>query len=542
MAESRNSFLSKLAAGVTSDGDISSDAIAPSVTQSLGTSVYDSASLLPIVGNTAGDTAFVKSTSRLYIHSGLGWYNVAVINNTPTVQSILDSDGGNTPFVLSSEGAVTTITITAQDSDGDPLTYNYSADSDFSGLATLSQDANVFTITPFSEDSATTTSGTITFSVTDGMNTATPAVQTFTLNFSVSLADPTNITLNTDDQPSGWGGGSVPNIGHIWAWDSVNSKLLNHDWGSNVISIWNDTASGPTYNSYFSMAPLTQTSIESMFINSGFLIVGTWVNVVGVFNLNNSYSYVGAYALTKYKLGTYDGCNYVLCGDSSANIRKYPFNTSTGAITTTASQTLNIGSQGQVTAIFYLNAMSAAEGKDMWLCTYGNSTTGVGIRIISCSNSGTSALSSESSIVTGSVHPGSTAVAYDHGTGTVLVSGDGRTDFGSWYHNADGSSLSYKGHYTLGQAAGGLGISTSPGYAYAYCGTATVFKVIQINADHSLTLADEVTYSQSFTYIGITSTATGQSYDRPGGFGMLTDNQYFVFNRLDNGTTLQWIT
>ena len=100
MAESRNSFLSKLAAGVTSDGDISSDAIAPSVTQSLGTSVYDSASLLPIVGNTAGDTAFVKSTSRLYIHSGLGWYNVAVINNTPTVQSILDSNGGTTPFVL----------------------------------------------------------------------------------------------------------------------------------------------------------------------------------------------------------------------------------------------------------------------------------------------------------------------------------------------------------------------------------------------------------------------------------------------------------
>ena len=202
MAESRNSFLSKLAAGVTSDGDISSDAIAPSVTQSLGTSVYDSASLLPIVGNTAGDTAFVKSTSRLYIHSGLGWYNVAVINNTPTVQSILDSNGGTTPFVLSSEGAVTTITITAQDSDGDPLTYNYSADSDFSGLATLSQDANVFTITPFSQDSATTTSGTITFSVTDGINTATPAAQTFALNFLSALWDEAVLSIGTSSTNS----------------------------------------------------------------------------------------------------------------------------------------------------------------------------------------------------------------------------------------------------------------------------------------------------------------------------------------------------
>ena len=202
MAESRNSFLSKLAAGVTSDGDISSDAIAPSVTQSLGTSVYDSASLLPIVGNTAGDTAFVKSTSRLYIHSGLGWYNVAVINNTPTVQSILDSDGGTTPFVLATDGTPTTITITAQDSDGDPLTYNYSADSDFSGLATLSQDANVFTITPFSSDSATTTSGTITFTVTDGINTATPAAQTFTLSFLSALWDETVLSIGTSSTNS----------------------------------------------------------------------------------------------------------------------------------------------------------------------------------------------------------------------------------------------------------------------------------------------------------------------------------------------------
>lgn len=200
MAIRKNRAFAKLATNVDADGDVTTTGLASDITADIaaaGTAVYDSAALLPIAGNTAGDTAFVKSTSRLYIHSGLGWYNVAVINNTPTVQSILDSDGGTTPFVLATDGTPTTITITAQDSDGDPLTYNYSADSDFSGLATLSQDANVFTITPFSSDSATTTSGTITFSVTDGINTATPSAQTFTLSFLSALWDETVLSIGT---------------------------------------------------------------------------------------------------------------------------------------------------------------------------------------------------------------------------------------------------------------------------------------------------------------------------------------------------------
>jgi hypothetical protein len=187
MAQSKARSVSLLANSIDESGEITPEALAPTLTQSIegaGTSVYDSASQLPVSGNSAGDTAFVQSTSRLYIHSGLGWYNVAVINNTPTVQSILDSDGGTTPFALATDGTPTTITITAQDSDGDALTYNYSADSDFGGLATISQASNVFTITPFGEDSATTQSGTITFSVTDGINTATPGVQTFTLVFA----------------------------------------------------------------------------------------------------------------------------------------------------------------------------------------------------------------------------------------------------------------------------------------------------------------------------------------------------------------------
>lgn len=211
----KNRLFAKLATDIDDTGNITTAALAPEVTADIegaGTAVYDSASLLPIAGNTAGDTAFVKSTSRLYIHSGVGWYNVAVINNTPTVQSITDSDGGTTPFALATDGTPTTITITAQDSDGDPLTYNYSADINFSGLATLSQADNVFTITPFSVDSATTSTGTITFTVTDGINTATPGTQTFTLAFGGQAAYTTPGTYSWT-APSGVTSISVVAIG-----------------------------------------------------------------------------------------------------------------------------------------------------------------------------------------------------------------------------------------------------------------------------------------------------------------------------------------
>ena len=195
----RAKLFSQLAKSVDASGTITSDGISSTV--SLGATVYDSIGELPMSGYTAGEQAFVKSTSRLYINSGVGWYNVAVINNTPTIQSILDSDSGTGPFSLATDGTATTITITAQDSDGDALTYTASADSDFNGLATISQVSNVFTITPLSQDSATTSSGTITFNVTDNINIAN-SVQTFTLNFVSALWDETVLSIGTSSTNS----------------------------------------------------------------------------------------------------------------------------------------------------------------------------------------------------------------------------------------------------------------------------------------------------------------------------------------------------
>jgi hypothetical protein len=164
---------------------------------STGVTVYATRSSLPISGNSQGDQAYVTGNNRLYIWNGSGWYNVALLNVAPSIASVQDSDGGTTPFSLATDGTATTITITATDSDGDPVTYEYSADSDFSGLATISQDSSVFTITPFSSDSATTESGTITFTATDGINTGTSGVQTFTLNFLSALWNEVALSVGT---------------------------------------------------------------------------------------------------------------------------------------------------------------------------------------------------------------------------------------------------------------------------------------------------------------------------------------------------------
>ena len=201
MAVSRARQFAKIAKDIDNSGNLTAEAISSDVTLG-GATIYASRSNLPTAGNTAGDQAFTTDTNRLYIWNGSGWYNVALLNVAPAISSITDSAGNTTPFDLDINGTVTTITITAADSDGDPITYAASADSDFSGLATLSQADNVFTITPFSADSATTTEGTITFTATDGINVASSGIQTFTLTVQSEYWDETVLSVGTSSTNS----------------------------------------------------------------------------------------------------------------------------------------------------------------------------------------------------------------------------------------------------------------------------------------------------------------------------------------------------
>jgi hypothetical protein len=143
---------------------------------------YDSLAALPLTGIAAGTKAFVEDSDRLYISNGTGWYSITLTNASPSITSVLDSDGGITPFTLATDGSATVITVAATDSDGTPLTYNYSVSSGSLNGSTVTQDSSVFTVTP--HDSNATTFD-LTFTATDGINTATSGANSFILQFSI---------------------------------------------------------------------------------------------------------------------------------------------------------------------------------------------------------------------------------------------------------------------------------------------------------------------------------------------------------------------
>ncbi len=166
-----------------------------SIAAPYGTQVFDSAQQLPLVGLIAGQRAFTTNTNRFYISNGSGWYSVATINATPTFSLSPDAS-----YILASDGVTaTTITILATDPEGFAITYSAIADSDFNGLATVSQDSSVFTITPKSQENATASTGTLTFKATDGVNIASE-ISTFTLSFGPDWsATPTESILRASD-------------------------------------------------------------------------------------------------------------------------------------------------------------------------------------------------------------------------------------------------------------------------------------------------------------------------------------------------------
>ena len=168
---------------------------------SAGLTVYATLNDLPTTGLTSGDQAYVSATSRFYISNGSGWYNVALVNATTTLS--IDPSG---VISLNTDGSTTTITLTGTDSDYPDanLTYSVESDGSFAGMASISQDSSVFTITPLSEDSATTTSATLTFKASDGISFGS-GTRTLTLNFKVQNSNYTTLltkadTAGTDNQ------------------------------------------------------------------------------------------------------------------------------------------------------------------------------------------------------------------------------------------------------------------------------------------------------------------------------------------------------
>jgi hypothetical protein len=153
--------------------------------------VYPTIDDLPMTGNSAGDQAYVSGNNRLYLFNGTGWYNIALINQTPTVT------GNEAAYILASDGTPTVITLTGTDPEGLPLVWTHVA-TGLDSEATITSVDNVFTITP-STNSADEGAFSVTFRASDGVNIGT-ASSSFTLQFVsanwryVSLSLGTNST------------------------------------------------------------------------------------------------------------------------------------------------------------------------------------------------------------------------------------------------------------------------------------------------------------------------------------------------------------
>ena len=175
----------------------SSDGGGSTTNQSIGgATTVTNPSDLPITGNEAGDTILVTSTNNLMIYNGSGWYKIATITNANPVIS----SAGNASYAFATDGTPVSIEIVASDPEGQTLQYKYqvttgslgstaavtnsaTSGGTYSALAANTFSNNrFFKVTPSTNQAHAGSFG-ITFSVTDGVNTANSSASSFSLAF-----------------------------------------------------------------------------------------------------------------------------------------------------------------------------------------------------------------------------------------------------------------------------------------------------------------------------------------------------------------------
>ena len=188
--------------------------------------VYATIDLLPASANT-GDQAFVTGSNRLYLWNGTGWYNIALINTNPTISGVSAS------YNLAIDGTATTVTITAADPEGLPITYSLASDTS-GNTATVAQgtgaNTNVFTITP-STSTANAGTFTLTFRASDGVNLASAPAE-FSLEFSVVNSHYTSALITS-----------------VGADNAVNNTFIDSSSSSHTITA-NGDATQTTFSPY----------------------------------------------------------------------------------------------------------------------------------------------------------------------------------------------------------------------------------------------------------------------------------------------------
>ena len=221
-----------------------------------GTVVYATIDQLPRSGNETGDTAFVSATSRFYIWNGVGWFNVAMVNNTPTI-----TNAPSSTYNLYANGAPTIITLAATDADGDNLTWSYNAPG-ATGKATITQVSNVFTVTPLTN--IADTSFIIDFEVTDDVNVST-ASSTINIDNRAPIIDAgvaASYVLATDGSPTVITLAATDPDGGSITWSYAESGLTNQ---ATIAQNGNEFTITPTTNvALYADFVLTFTASDSI--------------------------------------------------------------------------------------------------------------------------------------------------------------------------------------------------------------------------------------------------------------------------------------
>ena len=232
---------------------------------------YDSLAALPLTGIAAGTKAFVEDSDRLYISNGTGWYSIALTNASPSITSVLDSDGGITPFTLATDGSATVITVAATDSDGTPLTYNYSVSSGSLNGSTVTQDSSVFTVTPHASNA---TIFDLTFTATDGINTATSGANSFTLTFITEMNDIDNSTLTRTTNLQAMSGRTIGGLSFSADGTKFIAGMKTSDpsnpmcWYYTLTTPW-DLSTGTRQSTAFGVDSWTLQNVVGVNVNSG---------------------------------------------------------------------------------------------------------------------------------------------------------------------------------------------------------------------------------------------------------------------------------
>lgn len=138
---------------------------------------------LPSANLVSGQTAWVESSGRLYVSNGSGWYNIALLNASPTLS--LDQSG---TIQLNADTLSVTVTASATDTDDPSSIITFSVESDGNMLGTgttVSQDSSVFTVTADSQGgNGVAGDFTLTFKATDQI-----AVDNEALSFSLTFSN-----------------------------------------------------------------------------------------------------------------------------------------------------------------------------------------------------------------------------------------------------------------------------------------------------------------------------------------------------------------